>query len=145
MRRLCDELLKWLIGPDAGRLIKRDARGLYPEANEDAGPGGATLGSLAHVVALDLAYLAATLSGRGRLPGFLIHESPESNEMESALYDRLLRFAVEPETACGERGIGFQYIVTTTAPPPPEIAGQPYAVLTLDARSDATRLLRAAF
>jgi hypothetical protein len=145
LSRLYDETLKRLIGPDAGGLIKRDARGLHPEADEVAAPGGATLGSLAHVVALDLAYLAATLSGHGRLPGFLIHDSPESIVMESALYDRLLRFAVELEAACGEEGIGFQYIVTTTAPPPPEIAGQPYAVLTLDARSDATRLLRASF
>jgi hypothetical protein len=65
--------------------------------------------------------------------------------MESSLYSRLLRFVLEMEAACGDRGVGFQYIVTTTAPPPVEVAGEPYAVLTLDARSDATRLLRSSF
>jgi hypothetical protein len=143
--RLYDGTLKRLIGPDAGGQIRRDARGLHPEADEVAAPGGATLGSLAHVVALDLAYLAAHLSGFGQLPGFLIHDSPESIVMESALYDRLLRCVVEMETACGDRGVGFQYIVTTTAPPPAEIAGEPYGVLTLDARSASTRLLRSSF
>jgi hypothetical protein len=145
LSRLYDETLKRLIGPDAGGVVRRDARGLHPVPDEMTAPGGATLGSLAQVVALDLAYLAAYLSGFGQLPGFLIHDSPESIVMESALYDRLLRFAVELETACGDRGVGFQYIVTTTAPPPAEIAGEPYAVLTLDARSDATRLLRSSF
>ena len=145
LSRLYDGTLKRLIGPDAGGVVRRDARGLHPVPDELTAPGGATLGSLAQVVALDLAYLAAHLTGYGQLPGFLIHDSPESIVMESALYDRLLRFAVELETACGGRGIGFQYIVTTTAPPPGEIAGEPYAVLTLDARSDATRLLRSSF
>lgn len=145
LSRLYDETLKRLIGPDAGGMIRRDARGLHPVPDELTAPGGATLGSLAHVVALDLAYLAAHLSGFGQLPGFLLHDSPESIVMESALYDRLLRFAVGMETACGDQGVGFQYIVTTTAPPPVEIASEPYAVLTLDARSDSTRLLRSSF
>jgi hypothetical protein len=145
LSRLYDETLKRLIGPDAGGTIRRDARGLHPVPDELTAPGGATLGSLAQVVALDLAYLVAYLSGFGQLPGFLIHDSPESIVMESALYDRLLRFVMEMETACGEQGVGFQYIVTTTAPPPVEIAGEPYAVLTLDARSDSTRLLRSSF
>lgn len=103
------------------------------------------MGSLAQVVALDLAYLAAHLSGFGRLPGFLIHGSPESIVMESALCARLLRFVLELETACGDRGVGFQYTVTTTAPPPAEVADPPYVVLTLDARSDSTRLLQSSF
>lgn len=145
LSRLYDGTLKRLIGPEAGGVIRRDARGLHPVPDELTAPGGATLGSLAQVVALDLAYLAAFLSGLGHLPGFLIHDSPESIVMESALYDRLLRFAVELETACRDRGVGFQYIVTTTAPPPAEIASEPYAVLTLDARTDATRLLRSLF
>jgi hypothetical protein len=145
LSRLYDGTLKRLIGPDAGGVVRRDARGLHPVPDDLTAPGGATLGSLAHVVALDLAYLAAHLSGFGRLPGFLIHDSPESIVMESALYARLLRFVLELETACGDSGVGFQYIVTTTAPPPAEIADEPYAVLTLDARSDATRLLRSSF
>ncbi|OWK41029.1 putative chromosome segregation SMC protein [Fimbriiglobus ruber] len=135
------ETLKRLIGPAAGGTITRDARGLHPTPDESTNPGGATLGSLAHVVALDLAYLAATVTGIGQLPGLMIHDSPESIVMESALYDRLLRHVLSLESAHGKRPVSFQHIVTTTAPPPREVAREPYEVLILDARDKSGRLL----
>jgi hypothetical protein len=138
---LYDRALKQIIDPAAGGIVQRDARGLHPAPDLSIAPGGATLGSLANVLALDLAYLSAMVGGIGHLPGFMIHDSPENIVMESALYNRLLRYVLNLETAFGDGPIGFQYLVTTTAPPPPEMAGAPYVVLPLDARSDATLLL----
>jgi hypothetical protein len=145
LSEIYDFTLKQLIGSGVGGSITRDARGLHPTPDDATTPGGATLGSLAHVIGLDLAYLSATAAGIGNLPGLLIHDSPESIVMESALYDRLLRFVLSLEAAFEVGAVGFQYIVTTTAPPPPEVARAPYEILTLDARSETTHLLRQVF
>ncbi len=145
LSRFYDETLRRLIGPAAGGSITRDARGLHPTPDDAIAPGGATLGSLAQVICLDLAYLIATASGVGHLPGLLVHDSPESIVMESALYDRLLRFVLSTETEFRPGAVNFQYIVTTTALPPNEVGREPYEVLVLDARSESTLLLRRSF
>lgn len=45
----------------------------------------------------------------------------------------------------GPRPPTFQYIVTTTTQPPPEVAGDPYTRLVLDRREDDGLLLRLRF
>ncbi len=65
--------------------------------------------------------------------------------MEPALYERIFTLALELERAYRARPPAFQYIITTTTPPPNEVAGEPYVRLTLDAREDAGLLLKARF
>jgi len=76
---------------------------------------------------------------------FLIHDSPKEADMEPALYDRLFTLALDLERSYQGRPPSFQYILTTTSPPPVEVAEEPYTRLVLDARDPEGLLLRRRF
>lgn len=67
--------------------------------------------------------------------------------MEEQLFHCLLEVVRDFESLWQQQEPSFQYIVTTTTPPPADLADEngPYVCLTLDARSDAGRLLLAKF
>ncbi|MBA4191194.1 MAG: hypothetical protein C0467_24705 [Planctomycetaceae bacterium] len=136
-----DRAVRALLGSEVGGKVVLDARGLHPEPHGRIAVGGAAIRSLGTVLAFDLGCLAATIIGVGSLPGFWLHDSPRDADIEPVLYDRLFQFAHELEQAYGDRQPAFQYIVTTTTPPPAELGQWPFARLTLDARDDAGLLL----
>ena len=140
-----DWTLKRLVGQDASGAIRLDARGLHPAPSSSVAANGAAMSTLATVLGLDLACLAATVAGLGHLPGFLLHDSPKEADLEAVLYERIFTLALELERAYRGKPAAFQYIVTTTTPPPGEAAREPYVRLTLDARSDDGVLLRTRF
>jgi hypothetical protein len=133
------------VGRDAGGTVRLDARGLHPVPSTSVAANGAAMSTLATVLGLDLACLAATTGGVGHLPGFLLHDSPKEADLEAVLYERIFTLALELERAYQDKAPAFQYIVTTTTPPPGEAAREPYVRLTLDARSDDDVLLRRRF
>jgi hypothetical protein len=146
--RLCeyfDWTLKRLVGSDAGGTIRLDARGLHPLPDSSVAANGAAMATLATVLGLDLACLAAAVGGVGHLPGFLLHDSPKEADLEAVLYERIFTLALELERAYQGQAAAFQYIVTTTTPPPADAARDPYVRLVLDARSDEGLLLRTRF
>jgi hypothetical protein len=146
--RLCgyfDWTVKRLVGAEAGGTVRLDARGLHPAPAPSVAANGAAMATLATVLGLDLACLAATVAGVGSLPGFLLHDSPKEADMEAVLYERIFTLALELEKAYRGRAPAFQYIVTTTTPPPGAAAHAPHVRLTLDARSDDGVLLRVRF
>ena len=68
------------------------------------------------VLCFDIACVAASLSGFGQHPRFLMHDSPREGEMQGELFSRLFEIVVglsglfdSPQQA------NFQYIVTTTS------------------------------
>jgi hypothetical protein len=61
------------------------------------------------------------------------------------LYDRLFRLVAGLERTFGDRARSFQYIVTTTTAPPPDLAREPFVRLMLDAREEEGLLLRERF
>jgi hypothetical protein len=140
-----DWTLKRLVGPWTGGAVRLDARGLHPVPAASVAANGAALATLATVLGLDLACLAAAVAGTGYLPGFLLHDSPKEADMEAVLYERIFTLALELERAYQGRPVTFQYVVTTTTPPPAEAAREPYVRLTLDARGDDGLLLRTRF
>jgi hypothetical protein len=146
--RLCasfDWTLKRLVGAGAGGTVRLDARGLHPAPSRSVAANGAAMATLATVLGLDLACLASSVAGVGPLPGFLLHDSPKEADMEAVLYERIFTLALELERAYRDSPVAFQYIVTTTTPPPGEAARAPHVRLTLDARSEDGLLLRTRF
>lgn len=136
-----DWTMKELIGSDAGGAVSLDARGLRPAPNPTAGVSGAGLGTLAAVIGFDLACLAGGAAGVGFHPGFVIHDSPHNADIEDVRYERVFEAVRRLDARYGAAPIGFQYIVTTTTPPPTSCDGTPFVRLTLDARTDAGALL----
>lgn len=109
----------WLPDGVAG-TIKLDGHGLKVDA-EFSGRGEVSTAALdsLKIVAFDLAALHMAVEERVDLPAFLIHDSPREADLDGQLYARLFslvhQWESEVATPC------FQYIVTTTTAPPPEL------------------------
>lgn len=92
-------------------------------------------------VAFDLAALALGITTEEVYhPRFLLHDSPRESDMAPVIYGGLFHAARELEGEYGE-GAPFQYIVTTTEPPPEEYRKHPWLRLELDASREAGRFL----
>jgi hypothetical protein len=93
------------------------------------------------LLAFDLAALVTGIEGRGSFPRFLIHDGPREADISENVYDRLFIFAQELER-CFEGELSFQYIVTTTTPPPARCAREPILRLKLSGVPATERLLK---
>lgn len=83
----------------------------------------------------DLACLLNSGAQNNAFPGFVIHDCPREADMSSGLYeDFLLMVARIQQEGYGEN-VPFQYIVTTTTPPP-VFPDERYLCLTLDPSID---------
>lgn len=57
-------------------------------------------------------------------PGFLVHDCPREADMSERLYREFFLVASEAAEQLGREGaVPFQFIVTTTSPPPEEVQG----------------------
>ncbi len=124
--------------------IEIDMRGLRLELDgRESTPGEALASETA--LSLDLACLSASICGLGHLPRFIIHDSPREADLESHIYARLFEFILELERSFHGQSPSFQYIVTTTTPPPQDFRADPYLRLLLDRRQPDGLLLRQEF
>jgi hypothetical protein len=78
------------------------------------------------ILLFDLAGLFASARGSESHPGFLIHDSPREADLTAAIYRRLFEIAYSEET--NENEAPFQYVITTTEPPPAELKRTPWLV-----------------
>ena len=101
---------------------------------------GTTL-DIVKLLAFDYAALIAGLEISNGHPGFLVHDSPREADMSEDIYQNLLVFLKqEIEEKCVD-GISFQYIITTTAHPPEQMAQKPWLLEPcLDASTASGRL-----
>lgn len=94
------------------------------------------------ILAFDLAALAASVAGQGNHPRFLLHDSPREADMAPLTYKRLFLWAQKLEEAFNGHPCNFQYIITTTEPPPADLQAQPWLLEpVLDASQPEKRLL----
>jgi hypothetical protein len=103
--------------------------------------GGQAMESLKAIV-FDIAALLMSIEGKVALPSLLIHDSPREADLALPLYHRLFRFMSDLEAL--STAPPFQYIITTTTEPPPELSVAPFLVLPLGGPTDADRLFRRA-
>ena len=135
------QVLRQLLPDARGSLVLDNRVGLSPRTDDATGEA---IGTAGKVIGFDLACLVAGTAGLGQHPRFLIHDSPREADLERTAYYRLFHWAVELEkTFTGQ--LPFQYILTTTTPPPLALAGAPYVCLTLDAREASGLLLKVKF
>ena len=80
----------------------------------------------------DVSWMLAAASGHCRHPGFLIHDSPREADLGARIYRRFLQcIGMLHLHLGGQSKTPFQYIVTTTTPPPSELQGPEYIRLSL--------------
>lgn len=110
----------------------------------DRGPLTSAAIETIKVLALDLAAVWYASERRGFHPGFLIHDGPREADMDAWLYRRFFTFVAALEAAYPAREeSAFQYILTTTEPPPEELMDKQWLLdPTLSAQKASERLLK---
>jgi hypothetical protein len=87
--------------------------------------------------------LDSAVSEASNHPGFLVHDCPREADMSERLYREFFLAAAEAAEQPGSDGkVPFQFIVTTTSPPPKELGGAPHVVLELAPGADEALLFK---
>lgn len=92
-------------------------------------------------ICFDLTALTASIGGIGTHPRFLIHDGLRVSDLAATIFKQYFLYAHQLEKMA-ESESSFQYLITTTEPPPEELQKLPWLVCQLDATSPETRLLR---
>lgn len=95
----------------------------------------------AYNVMFDLTVLVMSIQGKSTHPRFLLHDGPRVADISPAIYHRYFEFAEDLERRAKGRP-NFQYIITTTEPPPERFRAEPYLRLKLDASRPEDRFLK---
>lgn len=140
--RYFDQIAKHILGKDIRGILSVRKRCLNLEV-WDRGPLTSAAIETIKVLALDFAALWYAIEGKGFYPGFLIHDGPREADMDPWMYRRLFTFIQKLEAAYPTKeSAAFQYIITTTEPPPKEFQQEPWLIQPpLSARHPEDRLL----
>jgi hypothetical protein len=138
-----DRVTKAVLGVGLSASVHFDGRQLATEMNERGDLTSAAIETL-KILAFDFAALISGIEGRGFHPRLLIHDGPREADMAADLYQKLFLLARELELSYGaNRQPAFQYIVTTTEPPPEELQVPPWRIdPVLDASTKEGRLFK---
>lgn len=109
------EVTNGLIRRPTGKLSLDLRSGLVPNPDNSSGEA---FGSAGQVVGFDLTCLAATINGHASHPRLLIHDSPREADLNEMIYHNLFRYVLSLEARFQNQEPAFQYIITTTSPPP---------------------------
>jgi hypothetical protein len=135
-----DYVARALLGDELEGRVDPSGRGLALTFHYHGDRESAALATV-KLLAFDLAALTESVEGRGYFPRFLIHDGPREADMAPDIYERLFLYARQLE-ACFEGQPNFQYLVTTTAPPPKSLQVSPWLIQpVLDASTAEGRLL----
>ena len=69
----------------------------------------------------DVACMLDSARSESALPGLFIHDCPREADMSAGLYENFLRLIGELQNLYANHALPFQYIVTTTTPPPTQL------------------------
>jgi hypothetical protein len=141
------EFLKVLTNTVACRMLGEDGFGVFkPES--DTQPFELRIGGEAYQVLEVLlgditTLLDSALSDASLHPGVIVHDCPREADMSERLYREFLLLVGEAEAQLrmGD-ATPFQYVVTTTSPPPESLSKEPYLVLELRPGSEEDSLFK---
>jgi hypothetical protein len=130
-----DEVIRELLPGEVTGAASLDG----PNLELNVGPGERSTAAIDSwkAVAFDLSALTLACEGTAQLPPWLLHDSPREADLGESIYARLFTFV-----SFLEGMIQFQYIVTTTTPPPRDMQKMPNLRATLKAGPPSERLLR---
>lgn len=96
------------------------------------------------VLLADLCSLVySTVSEAAHFPGFLLHDSPREADLSIGIYRSFIRFIAGLQDHFGSSdSCPFQYIMTTTTPPPDELNSDQFIKLRLNASRTEELLFR---
>lgn len=135
-----DFVVRALLGDEVEARVDTSGRSLSLVVNHNGERDSAAL-STVKLLAFDLAALTYSCEGQGYFPRFLLHDGPREADMSPDIYERLFYYARQLED--GFKGeLSFQYILTTTTPPPAEFLSERWLRLRLAGTPANERFLR---
>lgn len=135
------EIVRAVLGNSVSGAIQLSGRDFACKIERNGDVSSGAIDTI-KILAFDLAALAASVSGQGDHPRFLLHDSPREADMAPLTYKRLFLWARKLEESFNGRDCNFQYIITTTEPPPEELQASPWLLdPILDASQPEKRLL----
>jgi hypothetical protein len=140
---LYEQLIRAVLGDSVSGSIDLSGRSLVAKIERNGDVSSGAIDTI-KILALDLAALAASVAGYGSHPRFLLHDSPREADMDPLTYQRFFLWVHKLEQSFGNnRPCNFQYIITTTEPPPETLQTSPWLLdPILDASNPKHRLLR---
>ena len=134
-------IIKALAGDDVDATAEMSGRNIDLSVSKRGTLTSAAIETI-KVLAFDLAALASSIEGRGCHPRFLIHDGPREADMQASVYHRLFLLARELEQTYQTAPPAFQYIITTTTPPPLDMQeSSPWLLDPVLSGADETRRL----
>ena len=92
-------------------------------------------------ICFDIATMTYSIIGKGTHPRFLMHDGPRVSDVTRAIYIGYFNIMKDLEIA-SKGNANFQYIITTTEPPPEALQKDPWLICRLDATDTQNRLLK---
>src|SRR5262249_43957802 len=129
------DVVRALLGDHVEARVEVKSRRIELRVEDRGERDGAAMATI-KLLAFDLAALKLGIDGHGQYPGLLVHDGPREADMDGRIYERLFLYAKRLEEEAISGAPAFQYIVTTTAPPPKEMQKQPF---TLEPLLDASK------
>ena len=140
---LFNRIVQTLLGNQVIGYVEFSGKGIEPHLTYKGRRDSAAL-KLTMLLAFDLAALALGIcSEDAHHPRLLIHDSPREADLAAGIYRSLFTAAHDLEIEFGGNEAPFQYIVTTTEPPPNNLASKPWVLEpVLDASEESKRFLK---
>ena len=112
------DAVRAVMGGSVTAMASLSDRGISLKVERNGDLSGAALETI-KTIAFDLAAMVSSIEGRSHHPRFLIHDGPREADMARVIYERFFLYAKRLEESFGSgKEPNFQYIVTTTTPPP---------------------------
>jgi hypothetical protein len=135
------DVVRALLGEHVAARVDVKGRRVELVIDDRGERDGAAMTTL-KLLAFDLCALKLSTEDSGQFPGFLVHDGPREADMDGRIYERVFLYAKQLEDEAPPGGPAFQYIVTTTAPPPVVLQKAPWLLEPLlDASRPEGRLL----
>jgi hypothetical protein len=139
---LYEQLICAVLGNSVSGSIDLSGRSLVAKIDHNGDLSSGAIDTI-KILALDLAALAASVIGYGSHPHFLLHDSPREADIDRLTYHRFFLWVKRLEQSFGNnQPCSFQYIITTTEPPPETLQTHPWLLKpVLNASKPEARLL----
>jgi uncharacterized protein YydD (DUF2326 family) len=118
-----DRISRAILGDDVKGTIRFRGRQVRPSFEHGIELTSAALETM-KILCFDLAALVASVEGCGKHPRFLLHDGPREADLDASLYQRIFLLIAELEAAFEGKPLSFQYILTTTEPPPDSVQSE---------------------
>lgn len=131
-----------LLGPDVEASVDFSGKSIRPNVNFHGKLDSAALETV-RLLSFDIAALAdGYIHTPSLLPRLLIHDSPREADLSVDIYHQIFDLMIRLENEAGDGGLPFQYIITTTEPPPSSVRKAPWLIHpVLNATDAETRFL----